>query len=283
MNMTSRILVWSLVAAYAWLLWADGPVLASFPGTDGLIAYGHHRIFVLEPDGTRRRLTHDAHFDNDPAWTSDGKKLVFVCTSSNEPRSSNLCSIHGDGTHKRHLTRTNVAETQPFWSPSGKRIVFVRHKAPGEISIIRRDGSDEHCISSDGTTCLQGTFPQWSPDGESIAYSGASSSVAAGASTDIWIVQPGGSQARDLTNSGAAEGQPAWSPDGRRLAYTRSGNGNSSRIWVMSADGENRKRLTKFGDGARVVTVGEKDRLPQGSGPLVDSRQRLTPSSACTR
>ncbi len=39
---------------------------------------------------------------------------------------------------------------------------------------------------------------------------------------------------------------PAWSPDGQRIAYTSVRDGNYD-IWVMSAAGEDQKRLTDYG------------------------------------
>jgi Tol biopolymer transport system component len=37
----------------------------------------------------------------------------------------------------------------------------------------------------------------------------------------------------------------AWSPDGRRLAFTRANVGSLPELWVMNADGSEKRLLTR--------------------------------------
>jgi len=61
-------------------------------------------------------------------------------------------------------------------------------------------------------------------------------------STDIWVMDPDGSNRLRLTDLGGPEEDPAWSPDGRRIAYTV---GDAARqISVMDADGSGKHQLT---------------------------------------
>jgi Tol biopolymer transport system component len=52
-----------------------------------------------------------------------------------------------------------------------------------------------------------------------------------------------GSLPTQITNSKAADTDPAWSRDGKRIAFTRAMEGNSE-IYVVNTDGSNEKRLT---------------------------------------
>ena len=37
---------------------------------------------------------------------------------------------------------------------------------------------------------------------------------------------------------------PSWSPDGARIAFNSAGADDNTDVWVMDANGANRKRLT---------------------------------------
>jgi hypothetical protein len=56
--------------------------------------------------------------------------------------------------------------------------------------------------------------PTWSPDGQSIAFSGL-----VGGFNDLFVYDLKADKLRRLTNDAFAELDPSWSPDGRRLAF----------------------------------------------------------------
>src|SRR5258705_1010266 len=60
---------------------------------------------------------------------------------------------------------------------------------------------------------------------------------------EIYVMNADGSGVTRLTDTPAADGDPAWSPDGTRLAFTSTRDGNSE-IYVMNADGSGVTRLT---------------------------------------
>ena len=66
--------------------------------------------------------------------------------------------------------------------------------------------------------------------------------------SDIYTMNPDGTDRKQLTFSQEHERQPAWSPDGTKIAYakvTRTGNGGYSEIFVVNADGSDQRRLTQ--------------------------------------
>jgi len=88
----------------------------------------------------------------------------------------------------------------------------------------------------------------------------------------IWVVNPDGSDRRQLTVGRYEERywNPAWSPDGTQIAFVKIiPRGQwSPEIWLMNADGSNQRRLTQPGvgswpkpawspDGARIAFTGE--------------------------
>ena len=101
--------------------------------------------------------------------------------------------------------------------------------------------------------------PEWSPDGTHIAWVRYATKF--GGASDIWVMDPDGSNQRNLTGDASEElRDPAWSPDGTRIAFVRS-----SRIWVMDADGSGAHQIgpsTTWGvapawspDGSRIAYV----------------------------
>ena len=69
---------------------------------------------------------------------------------------------------------------------------------------------------------------------------------------DIYLVQPGTGEVKNLTENKAADTEPVWSSDGRQLAFTkilrrdvRSGRPVESDIYVMNADGSGQRNLTR--------------------------------------
>ena len=61
---------------------------------------------------------------------------------------------------------------------------------------------------------------------------------------DVWIMNSDGTDPVNLTQ-GQYCASPIWSPDGTKIAYVDVGADYSGRdIWVMDADGGNRKQLT---------------------------------------
>ncbi len=83
------------------------------------------------------------------------------------------------------------------------------------------------------------SFPTFSPDGESVAYS-----LEVDGTTHIFRSRIGSADETQVSR-GDGESQPAWSPDGKSIAYVALRRGG---IWIVPATGEGEPvRLTTFG------------------------------------
>ena len=73
---------------------------------------------------------------------------------------------------------------------------------------------------------------------------------AVGDGYDLYVMEPGASEAINVTNAAGFDADATWSPDGRRIAFAsnRAGMDRGYDIYLMDADGQNLKRLTKMRD-----------------------------------
>jgi Tol biopolymer transport system component len=77
-------------------------------------------IFVVRPDGTGLRPLTDAglrrKFSNDsPAWSPDGKRIVFVSDRGAKASLSDIYVMNADGTRQKRLTRLPGWSGFPAW------------------------------------------------------------------------------------------------------------------------------------------------------------------------
>lgn len=73
-------------------------------------------IYVINAAGSaERRLTHDPVNADGPAWSPDGRKILFV---SKRRGNFQLYSMNTDGSHQTQITRgRGLFATQPSWQP----------------------------------------------------------------------------------------------------------------------------------------------------------------------
>lgn len=124
-------------------------------------------IYITDADGKGKpkRLTNNTEEERAPAWSPDGKRILFMCRKGPPAEgrvipSFELCVMNADGTGLRPLTSTG-RYLGPHWSPDGRQIVF--HKAVGgsgrfQLFLINADGTGERQLTS--PPGMNG-FPNW--------------------------------------------------------------------------------------------------------------------------
>ncbi|MGE0580836.1 MAG: prolyl oligopeptidase family serine peptidase [Steroidobacteraceae bacterium] len=94
--------------------------------------------------------------------------------------------------------------------------------------------------------------PQFSPDGQWIAYTVTSPDRAAdGDQSDVWLASWDGQQSIQATRSAGSEHTPRWRPDGRQLAFLsdRADEKAGDQLWLLDMGGGEARQRSHFPSG----------------------------------
>ena len=191
------------------------------------------------------------------------------------------CALPAAAAPVVQLTNDSAFDSYPFWSPDGARIAFVSSDGVhAGIRVMERDGRSLTQVTDDRSWNLFTEFAPWSPDGEKLLFLSDD-----GGGLDLWTMNPDGTGKVRLTEGGCIVPIPGlsgygadWSGDGKRIVYTSclfddaaiqegppavnlSAIRTEANIWIMDADGGNKKQLTTGGDARLPLWQPQGDRI----------------------
>lgn len=174
--------------------------------------------------------TSDPSFDGAPAWSPDGRRIVFAVERGAQ---SDVWIMNADGSGRAPLLETSSQETSPAIAPDGKRIAFETDLDGNvDIVVMNLDGSGMRRLTSHPAG---DHAPAWSPDGRMLAFV---SERSGGDARDVYVMNADGSGVRRLTDGGQYWA-PQFSPNGTEIAA----QGGRDVYLIAVATGA-RRRLT---------------------------------------
>jgi TolB protein len=227
-------------------------------------------------------------------FSGDGQQLIFQ-SKREGAACDQIYTMRVDGTEVRKVSSGEGATTCSYIFPKGKRILYASthlgsrdcppppDRSKGyvwavyptfDIFTARADGSDLKRLTSTAGYDAEATM---SVDGKKIVFT----SLRDG-DLDIYTMDADGKNVRRLTNELGYDGGPFFSRDGKKIVY-RSYHPktpaeverykkllaenvivpNTFEIWVMDADGKNKRQVTTLGvasfapyffpDGKRII------------------------------
>ncbi|MEE3140985.1 MAG: hypothetical protein VX307_00175, partial [Chloroflexota bacterium] len=187
--------------------------------------------------------------EGDGAWSPDGRKIAFV---SERDGNSEIYVMNAGGSGQTRLTFNDGEDRFPTWSPDGRYIVFTspRIGGPGTydihvLEVAKPNNADNQnppmaltqAGSSNAQMLVNGS-PDWSPDGDRIAFTSSRER-----SFELYLMDTDGGNVTRITDNEHTDYLPQWSPEGKKIVFTVEKEGSQS-VWVVGSDGNDLRRLT---------------------------------------
>lgn len=185
----------------------------------------HAGVAIVRKDGSGLRDLTPTGFQGNPAFTPDGRHIVFE--KFVEPDDDSIWIMRRDGTGQRQLTHNPFPgvgwDTDPNVSPNGKVVTFVRVKEPEVLQAL-------FAVNIDGTHLRQltsyslevGIKHDWAPDGSRIAVITHADRPVEGQSSNVATIRPDGTGLKMVTDyqGGVVNAfTGSFSPNGRWIVY----------------------------------------------------------------
>jgi dipeptidyl aminopeptidase/acylaminoacyl peptidase len=219
------------------------------------------------------QLTNGAEDENDPDWSPDGKTIAFT-TKRGDDEFAQIYLLPVDGGEARRLTTHASAVSNISWAPDGSALYFSAPEAKTESEKTSEKNKDDvyaynenykhthlwkvRVSSRDESRITSGEFSvtsyKLSDDGRKIAHHRAPTPLlGSNADSEVWLMNPDGSAAVQLTKNGVQESDASVSPDGSQVLFLSGANAtfetyHNGRLFVAPAAG-----------GSSRVVVGENE------------------------
>ena len=212
-----------------------------------------------DPDGNSQDIFHEREFaypelksncdsgcfyeSARPLWTGDGQHLVFTIGNRDYWRYGGglLNIVDADGSNTRLLP----APSNPIAGAASPDGQYIAGSSAEGMFVVNIDGSDLRIFENDDDNVISDIPYTWSVDGTKILFSRITQpeDETQDSERTVMIMNVDGSEMRQITEEEFFMYQTLISPDRSTIVYADEVNG-FSEIFLVDADGENRRQLT---------------------------------------
>jgi TolB protein len=278
-------------------------VLTSLLTSSGASSSFDSSADVLPPEEKHLRNIKQLTFGGENAeayFSSDGKQLIFQSTRDGH-ECDQIYTMSADGSNARMISTGAGRTTCAYFFPNGRRVLYssthlgARECPPRpdfskgyvwaiypsyDIFTARPDGSELRQLTNVSGYDAEATI---STNGRKIVFTSMRNG-----DLDIYTMDREGKNVRRLTNQLGYDGGPFFSADGKQIVY-RAYHPRTEKekldylgllkqnlirpttleIWIMNADGSNKRQITQngkanfapyfFPDGRRIIFASNMD------------------------
>lgn len=234
---------------------------------------GNNELYLLQADGTGlTRLTEDEALDGDPAWSADGRQLLF---RSRRDGSSDIFLMD-----MRSGVLTNLArdpdtslddEFHPIWHPEAQQLALYTDRYAGascsahQLALLPLSGGTEHIQLLDLPPGNQISFA-WSPDGTTLVFSARPCGQN---TTNLYVWDRETGVTESLTDEALSPAlYPSWSHAGGSIAFSSAADGDydiyvldvqHNQVTALTATPERDTQPSWSPDDSQIAFVSDRD------------------------